>query len=85
MKLNKYLFVIAYALAATLDDSSFATENGSNYDYWKIERTAPDSTSLKLWHKNDYPDEKWTFCGQFDTAHQRYYDPSEFEDEEDWL
>lgn len=83
--LTKYLFVIAYALASDLDDSTFATEDGSNYDYWKIERIAPYSTSLKLWHKNDYPDEKWTFCGQFDTAHQRYYDPSEFEDEEDWL
>lgn len=85
MNLNKYLFVIAYALAAAIDDSSFATGNGNDYDYWKIERSAPDSTSLKLWHKNEYPDEKWSFCGQFDLAHQRYHAPSEFEDEEDWL
>jgi hypothetical protein len=83
--LTKYLFVIAYALAAALDDSSFATVNGSNYDYWKIERCDPDSTSLKLWHNNGYSDEKWTFCGQFDTANQRYYEPSEFESEDDWL
>lgn len=83
--LTKYLFVIAYALASDLDDSTFATDEGSSYNYWKIERCYPDSTSLKLWHKNDYPDEKWTFCGQFDIANQRYYAPSEFENEEDWL
>jgi len=86
MYLNKYLFAIAYALAAELDDSSFSTETDSdNYNFWKIERISPDSTCLKLWHKKKYSDEYWTFCGQFDLAHQIYHAPSEFDNEEDWL
>lgn len=88
MKVNliKYLYVISYALSAEKEDNdSFAfreEETGTKYSFWKIERLFPGSPCIKLWNK--YKDE-WVFCGQFDLDIQKWYLPSKFEDEEDWL
>lgn len=82
--LIKYLYVISYALSTeTEDHNSFSIIEGEEkYSRWKIERLALGSPCVKLWY--EYKDE-WLFCGQFDFDIQKWYFPSEFEDEEDWL